>query len=133
MYLYFTVFLPILLIPKTQTIWPPPYRIHLNHTEEFVIFETFGGEDADDDILYADDDEMIKPLDIRSIDLSKDSGKYYRIHKLAMRVGKRGQVTIKHPRRIKWPETNYDKEDDQPWVAGHFVNNESNIISVSYY
>ncbi|KAI4468927.1 defective proboscis extension response dpr -related [Holotrichia oblita] len=129
MYLSFTIVLSILFIPQTRTIWPPPYRIHLNHTEEFVIFETFGGEDADDDILYSDEDEMIKPLDIRSIDISKDSAKYYRIHKLAMKLGKKGRPTARHSRRIKWPEINYDKEEDQPWVAGHFVNNESNIIS----
>lgn len=119
----------ICIITNVLTIWPPPYRIHLNHSEDFVIFETFGSEDSDD--IYSDDDEMIKPLDIRSLDISKDAVKYLRIHKLAMKQGRENLPDIKRPKRLKWPETNYDQVKSKAWIAGHFVDNHSNAVSVS--
>lgn len=109
-------------------IWPPPYQIHLDHSEEFVIFENFGDEDSDR--ILSEDDEMIKRPDIRSLDFSKDSAKYLRIHKLAMKLGKRSATTEPAARKIKWPEENYDQEENQPWIAGYFAENGTNILSV---
>ncbi|GJQ76678.1 hypothetical protein Trydic_g15534 [Trypoxylus dichotomus] len=132
MFAVFNIVPTLFIITKVMTIWPPPYRIHLNQSEDFVIFETIGREDSDD-ILYSEEDEMIKPLDIRSLNISKDSSKYIKIHKLAIKQGKKSFSAVRSAERIKWPEYNYDNEEGTPWVAGHFINNKSQENTNVYY
>ena len=99
-----------------QCLWPPSYEINLNHSEEFVIFETFGNEL--DDGLTADEDEMIKRDRSEATDLGD---KYYRIDKMS---GKRkNKISVDDMKHVKPPERNHESEEPVPWMAGFFVGN----------
>jgi hypothetical protein len=90
----------ILLQYRVVCFWVPPYTVHLEDNEEFVI-------SAEDPI--SDDLEMLKEQDIRSLDLDIDDSKLGPLHRLSKKSTSPGS----QGKNAKLPiqEESYSMED----------------------
>jgi hypothetical protein len=116
----------LLLSYRVDCIWPPPYKIHFEDHEEFVI--------SDDVSISEDDMEMLKEQDIHSLNLEFDDSKLEPLHRLYRESKRSG--TQEQKAKLLTPEESYGMEDllrKRKRTQGPNLKRDGNVLNYASY
>lgn len=102
-------------------IWPPPYKVNLEHEEIFVINEPLETKEIQD--VY--DEEIVNEKDSESLKLDSIQSKFYRLHN-SFKLKKENIYDVKFERKKRVYEDSYP-DHEEPFQAG-FLNQKGGLL-----
>lgn len=135
-FLYYSVFMStieimltvstffISLVIQTCCIWPPPYKIDLNHEETFVIDESI--ETVELQEVY-DEDEVINDIEKRQLKIAPTHEKFYALHNSFKEKGESIYKTEYRKKKQVFEQSYPELEEPSDAV---FVDKEGKLLSV---